>query len=101
AVGGLLLRSAHGLRLPLRELAEIYRTSGRHSILHDGARRRQTVTCHPSGRDVASFVADAKKRVAAKVNFPGGVYAVFSGAAEAQAKAQQQLLLHSSIAGVG
>jgi len=50
---------------------------------------------------VSSFVEDAKKQVAAKVNFPGGVYAVFSGAAEAKAKAQRELLLHSAIAGVG
>jgi len=100
-IGSLLLRSTQGNRIPLSELAEIYPTSGRHSILHEGARRRQTVTCRAVGRDVSSFVEDAKKQVAAKVNFPGGVYAVFSGAAEAKAKAQRELLLHSAIAGVG
>jgi len=100
-VGDLLVRSVQGLRLPLRELADIYPTSGRHSIMHDGARRRQTVTCHPEGRDIASFVADAKKQVAEKINFPSGVYPAFSGAAEAQKQARQQLLLHSAIAAVG
>jgi Cu/Ag efflux pump CusA len=89
------------VRLPLRELADIEPTSGRHSILHEGARRRQTVTCAASGRDVASFVADAKKQVAAKVKFPANTYAVFSGAAEAKEKAQRELLLHSGIAAVG
>src|SRR5438876_2797109 len=87
AIGSLLLRSTQGNRIPLRELAEIYPTSGRHSILHEGARRRQTVTCNAIGRDVSSFVQEAKKQIEAKVNFPGGVYAVFSGAAEARAKA--------------
>jgi len=101
AIGSLFLRSAQGLRVPLRELASIYLTSGRHSILHDGARRRQTVTCNPTGRDVSSFVTEAKREVAAKVKFPSGVYAVFSGEAEERAKAQRQLLLHSTIAGVG
>jgi CzcA family heavy metal efflux pump len=101
SIGGLQLRNAQGLRLPLSELATIYRTSGRHSILHEGARRRQTITCNPEGRDVTSFVADAKKQVAAKVSFPAGVYAVFTGAAEAQAAATRQLLLHSAIAAVG
>src|SRR6185503_13575431 len=100
-IGSLLLRNASGLRVPLTELAHVYRTSGRHSILHDGARRRQTVTCNPVGRDVSSFVAEAKQQVAAKVKFPAGVYAVFSGEAEARAKAQQQLMLHSAMAGVG
>jgi len=101
AIGSLLLSSPEGLRLPLRELAEIYSTSGRSSILHEGARRRQTVTCATSGRDVSSFVAEAKQRVAAKVNFPAGTYAVFSGAAEAKQKAQRELLLNSGIAAVG
>jgi CzcA family heavy metal efflux pump len=101
SLGGLQLRNAQGLRLPLRELATIYRTSGRHSILHEGARRRQTITCNPEGRDVTSFVAEAKKQVAAQVNFPAGVYAVFTGAAEAQAAATRQLLLHTAIAAVG
>jgi CzcA family heavy metal efflux pump len=101
AIGSLLLRSPQGAVMPLRELAEIYPTSGRPSILHEGARRRQTVTCSASGRDVASFVDDAKKQVASKVNFPAGTYVVFSGAAQAQQQAQRELLLHSAIAAVG
>jgi CzcA family heavy metal efflux pump len=100
-VGTLLLKSGQGLRLPLGELADIYLTSGRHSIAHDGARRRQTVTCTPEGRPVGAFVADAKARVAEKINFPAGVYAEFGGAAEAEREARQQLLLHSSVAAVG
>jgi len=100
-VGALMLSNAQGLRMPLSELAEVSLTTGRYSISHDGARRRQVVTCAPEGRDVTSFVSDAKKAVAAKVNFPKGVYAIFTGAAEATAKAQQQLLLNSVIAAVG
>ncbi len=98
---GLLLRSPQGARVPLRELAEIYLTSGRDSISHEGARRRQTVTCATSGRDVASFVTEAKKQVAAKVNFPAGTYPVFTGAAQAKEAAQKELLMHTAIAAVG
>ncbi len=101
AIGALLLRNAQGTSIPLRELADVFPTSGRDSIMHEGARRRQTVTCTTSGRDVTSFVAEAKRQVAAKVSVPGGTYAVFSGAAQATAQAQQQLLLHSAIAAVG
>ena len=101
AIGVLLLRNANGLRLPLSELADVYSTSGRHSILHEGTRRRQTVTCNPRERDVASFVADAKRAVASKVSFPAGVYALFSGAAQAREQAQRQLLVHSLIAAAG
>jgi CzcA family heavy metal efflux pump len=101
AIGGLLLSSPQGTRLALCELAEIYPTSGRSSILHEGARRRQTVTCAATGRDVSSFVVDAKQAVAAKVSFPAGTYAAFSGAAQAKEKAQRELFLHSGIAAVG
>ncbi len=87
--------------MKLSELADIYPTSGRPSILHEGARRRQTVTCTARGLDVTSFVQEARKQVAAKISFPAGVYPVFSGAAQAKEKAQQELLLHSGIAAVG
>ena len=101
AIGSLLLRSPQGTLLPLRELAEIYPASGRFSIMHEGARRRQTVTGATSGRDVSSFVEEAKKQIAAKVSFPAGTYARFSGAAQAKEKAQRELLFHSAIATVG
>lgn len=101
SIRSLMLRNAQGLRLPLRELADIDLTSARYSILHEGARRRQTVTCATTGRDVSSFVEEARKRVSDKVSLPGGTYVVFSGAAEAKQKAQTELLLHSGIAGVG
>jgi Cu/Ag efflux pump CusA len=87
--------------MPLRELADIDLGSARYSILHEGARRRQTVTCATSGRDVSSFVTEARRRVAEKVNLPSGTYIVFSGAAQAKEKAQRELLLHSGIAAVG
>jgi len=101
AIGTLLLRSADGTKLPLNELADIAPASGRHSILHEGARRRQTVTCTVSGRDVTTFVDEAKKRVVSGVSFPTGAYAVFSGAAQAKETAQRELLVHSSIAAIG
>jgi CzcA family heavy metal efflux pump len=100
-VADLVLRNPAGLSVPLRELADVYRTSGRFSILHEGARRRQTVTCSPGGRDVKSFVAAAQKTMATKLKLPQGMYLEFGGAAEAQSQATRQLLLHSAIAGVG
>jgi len=101
SIGSLMLRSPQGALLPLRELAEIYPASGRFSIMREGARRRQTVTCATSGRDVSSFVEEAKKQVAAKVRFPDGTYAAFSGAEQAKEKAQRELFFHSGIAAVG
>jgi len=101
AIGELLVGNSQGTRMKLNQLAEVFLTTGRYAILHDGARRRQTLTCNPAKRDVASFVADAQKQIAAKVTFPPGVYAEFSGAAEEQQQAQNELLLHSLAAAAG
>jgi CzcA family heavy metal efflux pump len=101
SIGDLLVSNPQGMRLPLKQLADIYLTTGRYAILHDGARRRQTITCNPAGRDVQSFVADAQKQIAAQVKFPAGVYAEFSGAAQEQKQAQTELLLHSLAATAG
>jgi Cu/Ag efflux pump CusA len=87
--------------VPLREIADVYLTSGRFSILHEGARRRQTITCQPVGRDVQSFVNEAKKIIAEKLSLPAGMYVEYAGAAEAERAATQELLLHAAIAAVG
>ena len=41
------------------------------------------------GRDVASFVAAAKARLAAKVSLSAGSYLEFAGAAEARSQSTQ------------
>jgi len=100
-IGKLLVSNSAGARMPLDRLANVFLTTGRYAILHDGARRRQTITCNPAGRDVASFVAAAQKQIADKVKLPAGVYVEFSGAAQEQAQAQRELLLHSLTAAAG
>ena len=101
AIGDLLVSNPAGQKMQLRQLADIFLSSGRDSILHDGARRRQTVTCNPAGRDVASFVADAQKQIHDQVQLPAGFYVEFTGAAEEQQKAQNELLIHSAAAAAG
>jgi Cu/Ag efflux pump CusA len=88
------------LRIPLKGIADIDAGTGRYAVLHDGARRKQTVTCNVTGRDVGGFVAEARKAIEAKVKFPRGLYASYGGAAEEQAMAQSELLLHSGFAAV-
>jgi CzcA family heavy metal efflux pump len=101
SVGRLLLRTPQGTMVPLRELAEVGLASGRHAVFHDGTRRYQEVSCNVRGRDLESFVQEARTSVAAQVSLPAGVYTVFAGAAEAQADARRELVLHSIVAGVG
>ena len=100
-LGALMLRNAEGLRVPLRELAEIYSGNSRYVVTHDGARRRQQVTCNIAGGDVAAFANEVKRQIESKVSLPTGVYLVYSGSAEAQGKARRDLLIHSLIAAVG
>lgn len=100
-VGRLPLTNIDGQRLWLSDIADIDLIEGRYVIRHEGARRRQTVTCNPMNRDVASFVNEAKALVRARVHLPAGVYLEFSGAAEARAQAERQLLINSAIAALG
>lgn len=99
-VGSLLLRSRDGTYVRLDQLADIYESSGRYTVLHNGARRVQIVTSNVTGRDAKSFVNEAKKKISSAIALPPGTYVEFSGAAEAQAKSTRDLLVYSSIAGI-
>ncbi len=100
-IGSLTLQNGDGLQIKLQELADVFLTNGRSMIAHDGASRVQTVTCNIRGRDLTSFVSDAKRTVSQQVSLPAGTYALFGGAAEARATAQREILLYSVIAVAG
>ena len=99
-VGNLPLRNSSGTYVLLNQLADIREESGRYVILHDGARRLQTITCNVSGKDVGAFVAEARKRISSRISLPAGSYVEFGGTAEAQARTTRDLLMHSALAGM-
>jgi CzcA family heavy metal efflux pump len=101
SLANLPLRSPSGTYIRLREIADVVQSSGRYVILHEAARRVQTITCNVAGRDVASFVNEARRAVAARVSLPSSAYVEFTGSAEAEAQSRRDLLIHSSIALVG
>jgi Cu/Ag efflux pump CusA len=76
---GLLLQNEQGNLVPLRELASVSLGNGRYSILHDGGRRVQIVTCNVRGRALDSFVTEAQKKIAA-LTLPPGTYIELGGA---------------------
>jgi CzcA family heavy metal efflux pump len=100
-VGDLPLRSPSGSYVLLKQIADIYQTSGRYQILHEGGRRVQTVTANVAGTDLISFVKAAKALVHDKVELPAGTYIQFAGAAEAGSRSLRDLLVNSLIAAVG
>jgi CzcA family heavy metal efflux pump len=99
-IGALPLRSPNGNYITLKQLAAIDNSSGRYVILHQGARRVQTITCNVQGRAVDSFVDEARKRIS-RLSFPADAYIEFSGTAAAQAQSRRDLLVNSLLAGLG
>ena len=100
SVAQLPLRNPEGIYVPLGQLANVYETSGRYSVLHDGARRVQTITLDAAANNVTEFVRSAQQQIAAKVKLASGDYVQFSGTAEAEAQARRDLLAHSALAGL-
>ena len=100
-VANLPLRTPAGNFVFLHQIADVYQTSGRHQVSHLGGQRVQAVTANVIGRDVASFVADARTALAEKVQLPAGVHIEFAGSAQAQAEARRNLLMNSLVAGLG
>lgn len=94
-IGNLPVRSTAGNYVRLNQLASIYETGGRYSILHAGARRVQTVTLNVSGSDLNTFVETAREAILSKVKFPQGTSMEFAGTAAAQAQSRRDLLVYS------
>ena len=92
AVGDLLLRSTSGVSVPLKTVANVYLTDGRAAIAHDGGLRRQLITADPS--DPERFVNEARDAIARQVKLPPGAFFTVSGANQAVADAQRDLLIN-------
>jgi CzcA family heavy metal efflux pump len=101
SIAALPIRSPDGIYVPLGKLASVYEKSGRYNILHDGARRVQTITLNVAGGDAEAFVRNAQAQIAAKVHLAPGNYVQFTGTAAAQAQSRRDLLVHSLLAGLG
>ncbi|HEY8795777.1 MAG TPA: efflux RND transporter permease subunit [Gemmatimonadaceae bacterium] len=94
------LASVDGRVVPLGEVADIERVTGRYSIAHEGARRVQTVTASPGSGDLAAFTTAVEDRLHA-TRLPRGVYTDVVGSATARRDALRELLLRSFLAAGG
>lgn len=100
-LGQLPIRSQDGALIRLEQVAQIRVMSSRYSILHQGAQRRQTVTCKVLGRDVDAFMHELKTRVLQALPVTADSYPEFTGAAVEQATARNELIVHALLAGTG
>ena len=101
AVAKLPIKTPAGQLINLDQIADIRHTQGRYNILHQGAQRKQTITCNVENRDMDSFMEELKQKINAKVTFSADSYPEFTGAAVEQATAKNDLIIRSMMAGVG
>ncbi len=100
AISALPLLGPGGNYVTLGQLADIYETTGRYIIQHEGALRVESVTCDVQGRGLSAFLAQANRRLS-RLSFPPGTYFSFGGAAQEQARSNYDLVAHSLLAALG
>jgi CzcA family heavy metal efflux pump len=98
AVGALLLRGRDGALTPLSTVARISMPLARSVVDHQDGLRRQVVVASSKGADQTGYAERARRSISAQVQLPPGVFLRYGGAAEAQAAARNELLLHSAAA---
>jgi len=93
ALGEIPITSPSGAPIPLAQLAEIRAVEGPTMISSENGLLRGTVLLNVRGRDVGSFVDEAKPQLAAQVQLPPGYYMEWSGQYENQQRARQRLMI--------
>ncbi|MEB3329441.1 MAG: CusA/CzcA family heavy metal efflux RND transporter [Candidatus Sericytochromatia bacterium] len=82
---------AGGGRVPLGHIARIGVTQGPAVISRENGQRRVVVECNVTGRDIGSFVADARAAIAREVSLPSGYLLTWGGQFENQQRAMGTL----------
>ena len=88
-----LVPTLKGGMLPLGQLAEVRLTQGPTTIRTENAQLAVYVYVDFRDRDLAGYVADARRAVQEKVVFPPGTYVVWSGQFEYLERAEARLML--------
>ena len=92
-LGQLLVPAPNGAQIPLAQVASIKTVAGPTMISSENGLLRGTVTLNVRGRDVGSFVEEAKRVLNEKVHLPPGYYVEWSGEYENQQRARARLQL--------
>jgi cobalt-zinc-cadmium resistance protein CzcA len=79
--------------VPLRELATVEVVEGPNAINRENGKRRAVVTANVRGRDLGSFVADARERIEANVDLPAGYWLEYGGSFEQLISGAERLRL--------
>jgi len=92
ALASTLIPTAAGPILPLNQVATIKELEGPSTINREWGKRRITVQCNVRGRDVRSFVAEAREKIAAQVSLPEGYTLEWGGQFENMERANRKLM---------
>jgi Cu(I)/Ag(I) efflux system membrane protein CusA/SilA len=91
ALQRVLVSTPSGAQIPLRQIADISLKTGPGMIRDENGRLSGYVYVDVSGRDIGSYVTDAKKVVAEKVSVPAGYQLVWSGQYESMERVKERL----------
>lgn len=80
-------------RVPLSALADVRVTSGAPMISSENTMLRSIVYLNVRGRDMGSFVDEARQTLSKRMNLPTGYFIAWSGQYENQIRANQRLTL--------
>jgi cobalt-zinc-cadmium resistance protein CzcA len=93
ALASVPIAAPDGRLVPLGQLAEISLAEGPSQISREALERRVVVEANVRGRDLASFVAEARRLVSARLDLPPGYYLKWSGEFEHLDAATRRLLV--------
>jgi len=91
SIGGILVTTKSGERVPLAQLASIEVVNGASIIARRENRRMISVRTNIRGRDQGGFVADAQRQFNARVTLPPGYSVDWGGQFENLARARRRL----------
>ena len=91
ALAGVLVTAPNGTQVPLGQVAEIRHVSGPSMISSENGLLVVTVLLNVRGRDVGSFVEEARRVIAERVALPQGSYIEWSGQYENERRARERL----------
>lgn len=93
ALSEVLIDTPIGTKIPLAEIASISETNGATQIWREAGSRLATIRANVRGRDLATAVGEAQKRVQREVQLPDGYAVQWSGEFQRQREASHQLAL--------
>lgn len=94
AIGNLPLTSASGAQVPLSQVATIRERTGESAITHENNHRNLTVRIDLAGRDMVSYLAEAKAKIEQSVQFDRSTHHLeYGGQYENEQRAQARLTL--------